>query len=90
MKNIRIVMHKIKGRYINEYYLLDHNQDITRLLSNSEAEMLRNGIDYSSDDVYELNHADDYEKIKSPFNGEMLYGAYVFIGSRPDKYGSRF
>ena len=90
-ENFILVIHRVGGEYVNEVYKLNRDGSIFSYVPRSVWE----NMVLSKMNKVELNHGADYEKIKSPFldeegNALYLYGRYVFIGTRPDKYGSRF
>ena len=87
-----VIIHNFENKkYVNEVYRINKDGSTHSLIPKSEV----NKLPLGKLDKQELTHGLDYEKVKAPFKDEngktlYLYGRYIFIGSRPDKYGSRF
>ena len=89
MKKYEVVIHRIDGKYINEYYV--RNKNSLNYITKEDFYKEANG-DYS---IYELTHNSSYEKIKSPYKDEKgndiyLYGRYTNISSRLSEFEARF
>ena len=86
MKRIQLVIHRIDNKYYNEYYEYNTTTGDMKFIP------IREGQKYHTDDldIYELYHGKEYSKVKSPYNGLMLYGRYINISSRISDEIARF
>ena len=86
-KHYEIVVHRVNGKYYNEVYCRNKDNTLS-YVDEFEADRIPN--DYPFKEIYELSHPDNYEKVKSPFNGKMLYGRYINISTRIKDEINRF
>ena len=87
MKKYEIVIHKIGGKFIKETYARDSDGSLI-FVDDYEADSIP--MNYSEKEIYELNHSQDYEKVKSPFEGRYLYGRYINMSHRVKDEINRF
>lgn len=88
MKAYEIVVHNFENkRYVKEVYSRESNGQLS-LVEDSEADQIP--MNYENRIVVELHHSLDYERVKSPFNGKLLYGRYINVSNRVSDSINRF
>jgi len=87
MKKYEIVIHKIGEKLVKETYARDSNGNLI-YVEDYESDLFP--MNYPEKEIYELNHSEDYEKVKSPFEGRYLYGRYINMSHRVKDEINRF
>ena len=101
-KNYEIVVHTLQAppkspphiftKYYNEIYYRDSSGNL-RYVPEEKARKIVYDKEY--DTIYEMIHAYDYERVKSPFSNDKgetlwLFGRYINISSRRTEQDARF